>query len=153
AMQSRPRVIVQWRYVPAPQFGVGDGWDYVARNLGPGRALDVTLFLGNASGATPYALGTMDPGDTVRLQQEVIDAMNQHASKSFVMFSDASGQRLFVTENRITTGHRVVHRFGEHPMTADELDALLRGALGEYISREWVQREYDSELTNEVGRA
>jgi hypothetical protein len=95
----------------------------------------------------------MDPGDSVRLPQAVIGAMNQHASKSFVMFSDVSGQRLFVTENRITTDHRVVHRFGEHPMTADELDALWRGALGEYISREWVRREYDSELTNELARA
>jgi hypothetical protein len=143
AEQRKPRVIADWRFFAPQAYGTPSGWFYVARNVDPGRAFNVVLILSSGSGATPFELGTMDPGHENRLPQDVINAFNQRAGEiAIIVSTTAVGDLWVVTENRVAANNRITHRFAEYVPTSDERQAASRGALGDHFGIEWVRLGY-----------
>jgi hypothetical protein len=141
--QQNPCVIAAWRYQPAPARGFGDGWDYVARNLGPGRAFNILLILNYDQEPSFHHIGSLAAGDDTRLPQEAIATFNQlahaatGAASHLLIATPATGTPWVLTDNRINPNNRVSQRISI--MTPDDAEAraVSRGELREYLVENW----------------
>lgn len=141
--QQNPCVVAEWRYQPPPARGFGDGWDYVARNLGPGRAFNILFVLAYTTEPSFHPLGCLAAGEESRLPQEVIVAFNQLAHNEpaptghLVIATTASGATWVLTDNRVNTNHRLSQRVSVMTPSDAEARALARGELREYLAENW----------------
>lgn len=142
--QQHPCVVADWRYQPAPARGFGDGWDYVARNLGPGRAFNILLILNyDGEGASFHPLGSLAAGEEVRLPQDVIGTFNQlahavpTASSHLIIATPAIGTPWVLTDNRINPNNRVSQRLSIMTPSEVEARAITRGELRENLVENW----------------
>ena len=142
--QQYPCVVADWRYQPAPARGFGDGWDYVARNLGPGRAFNILLIL-NYHDEEPsfHPLGSLAPGEEARLPQEAIGAFNQlahagpTAASHLIIATPGTGTPWVLTDNRINPNNRVSQRLSIMTPSDPEARAITRGELRDYLVENW----------------
>jgi hypothetical protein len=141
--QQNPCVVAEWRYQPAPARGFGDGWDYVARNLGPGRAFNILLILNYDHEPSFHPIGSLASGEDTRLPHEAIASFNQlaHAGPSapnhLIISTPAAGTPWVLSHNRINSNNRVSQRVSIMTPDATEARALSRGGLHDYLVENW----------------
>ena len=141
--QQNPCVIAEWRHQPAPARGFGDGWDYVARNLGPGRAFNILLILNFDQEPSFHPIGSLAAGDDTRLPQEAIVTFNQlahaepGAATHLLVATPATGAPWVLTANRINSNNRVSQRVSIMTPDAAEARAVARGELRDYLVENW----------------
>lgn len=141
--QQNPCVVTEWRYQPAPTRGFGDGWDYVARNLGPGRAFNILLILNYDQEPAFHALGSLAAGEEARLPQEVIGIFNQlahagpAAASHLIIATPATGTPWVLTDNRVNPNNRVSQRMSIMTPSDAEARAITRGEIRDYLVENW----------------
>ena len=141
--QQNPCVVAEWRYQPAPARGFSDGWDYVARNLGPGRAFNILLILNCGEEPSFHPLGSLSAGEESRLPQDVIQAFNQlaqtdaAASSHLILATPSTGTPWVLTDNRVNSNNRVSQRVSVMTPNDAEARAVARGEIREYLTEHW----------------
>lgn len=141
--QQNPCVVAEWRYQPAPARGFGDGWDYVARNLGPGRAFNILLVLNYDQEPSFHPLGSLAAGEESRLPPEVIAAFNQLARNGtsapghLIIATPATGSPWVLTDNRVNANNRLSQRSSIMTPDENEARAVTRGELRDYLAENW----------------
>lgn len=141
--QQNPCVVAAWRYQPAPARGFGDGWDYVARNLGPGRAFNILLVLNYLGEPAFHELGSLAAGDDTRLPPDVITTFNQQAragsgdAAHLLLATPATGAPWVLTHNRVAPNNRIAHRVSIMTPGDEEMRATTRDELRAYLAEHW----------------